>query len=205
MALKKCRECGHSISTKAEKCPSCGAPQKQQPGILATGCGCLTLIFIAFIIIGALSSGRNNSTPAARNTTTQPIARETVTAVTPAIQQPEQKSAQELAAETQAKNEETKQKLSKFIKVLETAGIDNEIITNVVVRDHTATIKVTNLWHLMAYQIRLQSAQNLWNLWAAIDSPQDVDLARISIVDLNGNEVGGSRFLAGSLIWVQEK
>lgn len=26
MALKKCKECGNQVSTKADKCPKCGAP-----------------------------------------------------------------------------------------------------------------------------------------------------------------------------------
>lgn len=26
MAIKTCKECGKEVSTKAEKCPSCGAP-----------------------------------------------------------------------------------------------------------------------------------------------------------------------------------
>ena len=28
MALKECRECKHMVSSKAEKCPNCGAPVK---------------------------------------------------------------------------------------------------------------------------------------------------------------------------------
>lgn len=69
----------------------------------------------------------------------------------------------------------------------------------------TATLKVNNYWHIKPYQVRLQDAQNLWKLWAITSSPANRDLARIKIVDLNGNEVGGSRILAGSLIWVQER
>lgn len=68
----------------------------------------------------------------------------------------------------------------------------------------TIIITVANTWHLMPYQLRLQAAQNLWQTWAKIASPQDLDRARLKLVDLNGNEVGGSRFIAGSAIWVQE-
>lgn len=31
MSLIKCSECGHDVSTKAETCPHCGAPQEKQP------------------------------------------------------------------------------------------------------------------------------------------------------------------------------
>ena len=53
-------------------------------------------------------------------------------------------------------------------------------------------------------QVRLQDAQLLWKAWAGLASPDKPDSARIKIVDLGGNEVGRSRFLAGSLIWVQD-
>lgn len=33
MALKKCKECGHEISTKAETCPNCGEPQSTCIGV----------------------------------------------------------------------------------------------------------------------------------------------------------------------------
>jgi hypothetical protein len=65
-------------------------------------------------------------------------------------------------------------------------------------------ITVANHWHSQPYQMRLQMAQNLWQSWAKVHSPKDLDKARISLRDLNGNEVGGSRVFAGSVIWVQE-
>lgn len=32
MPLKSCHECGHNVSTKASKCPNCGAPMKESVG-----------------------------------------------------------------------------------------------------------------------------------------------------------------------------
>ncbi|MNL67232.1 hypothetical protein D3C87_1917970 [compost metagenome] len=57
--------------------------------------------------------------------------------------------------------------------------------------------------------MRLQTAQNLWKTWAKARTGsgslrKDVDSARIELVDLNGNNVGGSRTLGGSLIWVKK-
>ena len=59
-----------------------------------------------------------------------------------------------------------------------------------------------NSWHRDVYQVRYQVAQTLWKAWAGIHSPNEPDKARIDILDLNGNKVGGSRIWAGSLIWV---
>lgn len=44
MALIKCKECGHEISRKADKCPHCGAPRKKSTSLLTW----LVLILIVF-------------------------------------------------------------------------------------------------------------------------------------------------------------
>ena len=49
MALKKCKECGKEVSSKADLCPHCGAKQKRK-GI---GCGGALLIIIAIGFIGS--------------------------------------------------------------------------------------------------------------------------------------------------------
>lgn len=102
---------------------------------------------------------------------------------------------------------ETRKRLDTFLAVLQTAEVT--VVKSVRVQEISAgmweaKIEVSNNWHIKPYQIRLQDAQNLWNAWAKIASPNEPDSARIKIVDSNGNEVGGSRVLAGSLIWVQE-
>jgi len=51
MAIKKCKECGKDVSTKADNCPHCGA--KQHIGFMEI-CGCLTIISIIIIIIVAI-------------------------------------------------------------------------------------------------------------------------------------------------------
>jgi len=66
-------------------------------------------------------------------------------------------------------------------------------------------IAVPNTFHRLHYQERLQAAQLLWQVWVTVLKPKDPDHARIKLVDRLGNEVGGSRALGGSLIWVQER
>jgi hypothetical protein len=60
MALQKCKECGHEVSTKAESCPNCGSPVKRKRGFAA---GCLTVIGILMLIgfIGNLFDGGTTS------------------------------------------------------------------------------------------------------------------------------------------------
>lgn len=50
MALKPCKECGTQVSTKAEACPSCGAPLQENKRRNRKGCGCFSLFL--FVIIG---------------------------------------------------------------------------------------------------------------------------------------------------------
>jgi hypothetical protein len=90
---------------------------------------------------------------------------------------------------------------------MKTVDRNGDIVTNVAPgrMEGEAKITVSNLWHYQPYQVRLQTAQNFWSAWANTHSPNDPDKARIRIVDLNGNEVGGSRVWAGSLIWVQDE
>ena len=115
----------------------------------------------------------------------------------------EQKRIQE--EEHQRKEAKLKRDLDSFVTTLKTSGIDNSIIDRYSANDNQLTIVVTNAWHFQPYQIRLQAAQNLWNLWAKLRSPNDLDKARIELTDYNGNSVGGSRWLAGSLIWVKKE
>jgi hypothetical protein len=115
----------------------------------------------------------------------------------------EQKRIQE--QEFRQKNAKLKTDLNSFVTALKTAGIDNSIIGGCSAEDDKLTIVVTNAWHFYPYRIRLQVTQNLWMLWAKIRSPNDLDQARIKLTDYNENSVGGSRWLAGSLIWVEEE
>jgi hypothetical protein len=94
--------------------------------------------------------------------------------------------------------------LDSFMAVLKAAGVGNELITNVSTKGETVSITVANGWHYQPKQIRQQSAQVLWQTWAMIYAPNDLDKARLSLRDSVGNEVGGSRWLAGSLIWVDD-
>lgn len=59
MATKKCKDCGHEISTKAKACPNCGAPA----GSKQYGLGALVLVIIVIVILIGVFSGNQSSTP----------------------------------------------------------------------------------------------------------------------------------------------
>jgi hypothetical protein len=114
-----------------------------------------------------------------------------------------------IAQKESSSRETTKQTLEdirSYRSLISSIDEDGNVIASVSQgrMDGEVKITVSNAWHYQPYQVRLQTAQNLWNAWSRVHSPNDPDKSRIQIVDLNDNKVGGSRVLAGSLIWVQE-
>src|SRR3990172_2978291 len=56
MALKKCKECGNDVSTKAASCPKCGVILKRKMGCT----GYIGAGFLILVIIGVIGSLRDN-------------------------------------------------------------------------------------------------------------------------------------------------
>lgn len=71
-----------------------------------------------------------------------------------------------------------------------------------IYHDRGARFTVENSWHFLPYQERLQGAQNLGALWKKFAQTNQPDGDIFRIVDLNGNEVGGSGLLG---VWVQKE
>jgi hypothetical protein len=64
MALTKCTECGHDVSTRAKACPSCGAPA-QKPSDVRLGLFLVAVIGIAALIGLSLPDRSTNDQPPA--------------------------------------------------------------------------------------------------------------------------------------------
>lgn len=82
--------------------------------------------------------------------------------------------------------------------------IEGKFIRQVGRKGETIVVYVGNEWHFLPYQIRLQMAQNIWATWVLASNAEAPDHARVDIKDLNGNGVGGSKLLGGSLSWVSK-
>jgi zinc ribbon protein len=69
MALTKCKECSHEVSTEAKTCPNCGAK-------VAQNIGCITLLVVLFaagLVVVAIISQRNRpSTPGSHSSAKSP-------------------------------------------------------------------------------------------------------------------------------------
>lgn len=86
MALKKCKECGKEISSKAKVCPSCGAKNKRRSklgvflAIILIGIGIIWMISDG-VSAGSSSSGSNTITAKVNETVTTDDFEITVTSI----------------------------------------------------------------------------------------------------------------------------
>lgn len=92
MALKKCKECGNEVSTKAANCPNCGVPIKKKTNI-----SCIGAIFVLVVIAIAYNS--------ISNTLNKTSKQKTEPTIKPPIQKPAaEKPAEKTHAEKLAEN-----------------------------------------------------------------------------------------------------
>jgi len=79
MAMKKCKECGTDVSSKADSCPKCGARLKAKP----MGCGSLLGVIILGIIIltafGSIFDGNGQSSSTSPSSVTSAAASSSAT------------------------------------------------------------------------------------------------------------------------------
>jgi len=99
--------------------------------------------------------------------------------------------------------------LQGYIDLINSAGLGPYIATvgydPYLPDPNEIVITVRNSWHYEPKQVRLQAAQDLWKIWATGFCPAEgLDSCRIELTDQNGNRVGGSSWLAGSIVKVQD-
>jgi hypothetical protein len=110
------------------------------------------------------------------------------------------------AHKRQEKAEEARRGPERFLAAARNVGIRAGFIVSAERHpqlEERLVIVVGSAWHRQVKQERLIAAQNLWATWAQINSPKNFDDSGIQLVDVNGNEVGGSG-IAGSSISVQD-
>ena len=71
--------------------------------------------------------------------------------------------------------------------------------------DGLVEIEVTAAFREESKPVREDFAVALWEAWVvALDAKDDVDAARIHLVSRQGQQVGGSRTIGGSVIYVED-
>jgi len=91
MAMTKCKECGTSVSTKADACPKCGAKQVHTSGCAKVALGFVLIIVFAIILGQCVSNSntqpKNISNNQSRAPSVTPTASTAATASTTSTQQ----------------------------------------------------------------------------------------------------------------------
>jgi len=189
----RCPKCKNAVSITIEDIPlEIETPNTKKTKRKNDGCcGCvITLSVIGFFVwMGATCSPKTSTKKKSDNSNSEQS-------------KPSSQAQPEFTAD------QLKEQMNTFASTLSKHGIDSSLVTSVNINSfdqNTLEIHVTNIFVLQQYQIRLQAAQNLWKLWSVIHMPNSPDTSRISILDINGNEIGGSRVWGGSLIWVSDK
>lgn len=124
------------------------------------------------------------------------------TALAQAKAQTEREAVAQSARDQKTQEKDLKRQVAKFIGVLEHSGVESvesvrisEFSTNVL------EITVRPEWFYEPKQAKQEAATVLWQLWATIHSPRDLDHARIRLKTQSGDDLGGSG-IAGSSISV---
>jgi hypothetical protein len=98
------------------------------------------------------------------------------------------------------------QRVNAYAKVLSRAGIDRSAILRVDVNgmDQNELVITVNPGFLtMDRALQLESAKNLWLLWAKINTPTDLDASGIKLVTPTGTVVAASGLLGGSTVHLE--
>lgn len=112
-----------------------------------------------------------------------------------------QRAASEAQIAVATSNDNTDQ----FLAALAMAPGASNLVSHVNVVGNEITLTVTPAWHFQPKSIRQDIAASLWQTWANIASPSNLDQARITFETPQGTWVGGSGMLAGSLVSVSDE
>lgn len=105
-------------------------------------------------------------------------------------------------ADAVANDSRRKNSLQSFVQKLRDADVSSALIVTAELDplgQVDVILTVGPQWHRTVRQERLQLAQSLWETWARIASPRDLDNAHIKLVDRRGNKIGGSGVMGSSI------
>lgn len=169
MALVKCRECGHQVSTEAPTCPQCGTPNPsgaaQDPpsakatptgsrsgsGCLGNGCLVSALLLLALVIATMISDGGTDYSST---------------------------SASSIPSSTSTSALLLRNRLREI-------DPDDSVVVGVSTAESLAWITVSDAWHVSPCFERHRFAQNVRSIWRSMDGNQIViqDTGRVTVAD----------------------
>jgi len=175
MALRKCRECGNQVSSRAATCPHCGASVKKKPGCLSNLLAAVLLVVLAGW--GIKSCGDRVFVPETPEQAEKRRQDEAARA--------EKRKQEEAARAEKWKQEEAKQpERKKLIQKL----IDQGVFRKVDFRERAATIWVDSPFYLLDFEAKQDFCSVVYAYLAT--NARD-ELVVVTLKDaLTGNTVG---------------
>lgn len=213
MSFSKCNKCGTEVITHEKTCPVCGSPVNKRPLIH------YLYAFSVIILILVLGTQVYNFFDKKQKEEERKVQAALVAKLEKERQQQELENekqrveAERRRIENEIKRAEELEKAKKDIivfknnlfnmlnqqniKIVRNVYLDKDLPQQVI-------IVMEPFWHVRNKHLRKNDATLFWKLWASINSPSNPDRARIKLVSINNDSVGGSRIWAGSLIWVED-
>ncbi|MEM6836318.1 MAG: hypothetical protein AAF609_05635 [Cyanobacteria bacterium P01_C01_bin.120] len=113
------------------------------------------------------------------------------------------------STENQAKRTEAVDTLEAYSTTIRSLDPDSALFVDISLDAadsdlNTLVVQVAPGWHYQPKAARLEAATNLWEGWATLRAPEEPDTARLRLEDSNGRQVGGSRVIAGSVVYVDD-
>jgi hypothetical protein len=115
-------------------------------------------------------------------------------------------SEQERASQSESDKQAIREKwLRDFLAVVVSVDSEGVLVTSADIDesfDQRIIVTVPNSFHYQPYPIRLQFTQAIHKLWVGVRDPESPHNPEISLRDVSGNEIGGTKLLGG--VWVVE-
>jgi len=186
MALRKCRECGNQVSSRAATCPHCGASVKKKPGCLSNLLAAVLLVVLAGW--GIKSCGDRvfvPETPEQAEKRRQDEAARAEKRKQEEAARAEKRKQEEAARAEKWKQEEAKQpERKKLIQKL----VDQGVFRKVDFRERAATIWVDSTFYLLDFEAKQDFCSVVYAYLAT--NARD-ELVVVTLKDaLTGNTVG---------------
>lgn len=173
---------------------------RKVPIILAGCLGVPVALFLIGMVVAVIAGGLREATMTDEQRAERSATQKAAQLQADADQEQAVIAAEQRALESQAAEAKVNaDRHASMLALIDADPVASEIIESVRVATDVCEVKVKNLWHLKVKQIRLQDAQALHSMWTSILPPGEI--AVLSIVDLNGNKVGGTGFTG---IWVND-
>ena len=108
-------------------------------------------------------------------------------------------------AESKQQQASNRARARRFAESLQRLGVNDMVVSRVVVDGVTARLTVTPGWDMMPHELRLDTTKHFYRAWAGAQSKSERMTARLELLDAAGTVIGGSREDNPRSIWAKKE